>query len=77
MQKKVRMRTHELGRRSELTAMPWVDRRVRRWEVEPLRWLGVRALYRMYHRADAREAAGLARTSGWARLADAVSGRPR
>ncbi len=64
-----------LGRESELTGMPWVNRRIRRWEVEPLRWLGVQAMYAMYQRADATEARGRSHTSGWAKLADRISGR--
>jgi len=30
-----------LGRRTELTTLPWVGHRSRRWEPEPLRWLGI------------------------------------
>ncbi|MBA3289365.1 MAG: FAD-dependent oxidoreductase, partial [Acidimicrobiia bacterium] len=29
------------GRTSELTALPWAGHRSRRWEPEPLRWLGI------------------------------------
>ncbi|GAB4259384.1 MAG: FAD-binding oxidoreductase [Pararhodobacter sp.] len=47
-----------LGRQTDLTALPWVGRRPRRWEPEPLRWLGVRAMYRLYSAADRAEAAG-------------------
>jgi len=32
-----------LGRRTELTGLPWVGHRSPRWEPEPLRWLGVNA----------------------------------
>lgn len=61
---------------TELTALPWVGHRVRRWEPEPLRWLGVRGLYAAYRFADRREsAARTAATNGVARLADRVSGR--
>ncbi|HEU5161080.1 MAG TPA: FAD-binding oxidoreductase [Streptosporangiaceae bacterium] len=60
---------------TELTALPWVGWRVRRWEPEPLRWLGVHLLYRLYRLADAREAGGLPRTSAVARVADLISGR--
>jgi hypothetical protein len=49
--------------------------RVRRWEPEPLRWLGVHLLYLLYRLADARESRGLPRTSKVARVADLVSGR--
>ncbi|MFA5538623.1 MAG: FAD-binding oxidoreductase [Gemmobacter sp.] len=44
-----------LGRETGLTALPWVNRRVRRWEPEPLRWLGVRGMYALLNAADARE----------------------
>ncbi|MFD8705293.1 NAD(P)/FAD-dependent oxidoreductase [Kitasatospora sp. NPDC059648] len=64
-----------LGRDTELTALPWVGHTVRRWEPEPLRWLGVRAMYAAYHAADRQEAAGRTGTSPIARAADLVSGR--
>ncbi|NEA28862.1 NAD(P)/FAD-dependent oxidoreductase [Actinomadura bangladeshensis] len=58
-----------------LTALPWVDRRVRRWEPEPLRWLGVHAMYALYRAADHRESASpAAATSALARLADRITG---
>lgn len=44
-----------LGRDTALTRLPWVDRRPRLWEPEPLRWLGVRAMYRLYAMADTAE----------------------
>ncbi|MEU4116595.1 FAD-binding oxidoreductase [Kitasatospora sp. NPDC028055] len=64
-----------LGRDTELTALPWVGHTVRRWEPEPLRWLGVQAMYAAYHAADRQEAVGRATTSPIARVADLVSGR--
>jgi glycine/D-amino acid oxidase-like deaminating enzyme len=64
-----------LGRESELTTLPWVGRKVRRWEPEPLRWLGVRAMYGLYRAADRREDAGLAQPSRLARLGDRLTGR--
>jgi glycine/D-amino acid oxidase-like deaminating enzyme len=64
-----------LGQDTELTRLPWTGRRVRRWEPEPLRWLGVHALYALYREADRREARGLSRTSRLARTADRVAGR--
>ncbi|WP_432248995.1 NAD(P)/FAD-dependent oxidoreductase [Streptomyces sanyensis] len=61
---------------TELTALPWVNHRVRTWEPEPLRWLGVRALYAAYRRADRLEAAShTPSTPRLATLADRVSGR--
>ena len=64
-----------LGRETELTRLPWVGRHVRRWEPEPLRWLGVRALYVAYRAADRQESSGRAATSPIARIADRISGR--
>jgi glycine/D-amino acid oxidase-like deaminating enzyme len=64
-----------LGTSTGLTALPWTNHRVRRWEPEPLRWLGVHALYRLYRAADRREDAGLARTSRIAQVANRVAGR--
>ena len=59
-----------LGRETELVRLPWVNRKVRKWEPEPLRWLGVRGMYALYGAADRREAAGgppsrLARLGNW------------
>ena len=64
-----------LGEESVLTELPWVGHRTRRWEPEPLRWLGVQAMYAAYRAADRREDARGRRTSRIARLADVVSGR--
>ncbi|GGO24552.1 FAD-dependent oxidoreductase [Microbispora rosea subsp. aerata] len=63
-----------LRRDTDLIRMPWVDRRVRPWEPEPLRWLGVHSMYRLYRLADARESRGMARTSVLARIADKITG---
>ncbi|MER5933820.1 FAD-dependent oxidoreductase [Streptomyces sp. NPDC002054] len=61
---------------TELTGLPWVNHRVRRWEPEPFRWLGVHALYAAYREADRREAAThTPDTTPLARLADRISGR--
>ena len=43
------------GHRTELTALPWVNHRSRRWEPEPLRWLGINAGLRLATAADADE----------------------
>ncbi|MER5729127.1 FAD-dependent oxidoreductase [Streptomyces sp. NPDC002138] len=59
-----------------LTTLPWVNHRVRRWEPEPFRWLGVQALYAAYREADRHETAShTATTTPLARLADRISGR--
>jgi glycine/D-amino acid oxidase-like deaminating enzyme len=64
-----------LGRDTELVHLPWTDRRVRRWEPEPLRWLGVRSMYLLYREADRREAAGLRRPSRLTGVANRLTGR--
>ncbi|MEK7425132.1 MAG: FAD-binding oxidoreductase [Actinomycetota bacterium] len=43
------------GTASELTDLPWVGHRSRRWEPEPLRWLGINAMVRLPVGADAYE----------------------
>ena len=63
-----------LGRDTDLVHLPWVGHRVRRWEVEPLRWLAVNAIYTAYGIADGQEAGGRETTAPIARLADLVSG---
>ena len=44
-----------LGRDTDLVRLPWVDHRSRRWEPEPLRWLGVNAGLRVMSLADTEE----------------------
>ncbi|HEY6796858.1 MAG TPA: FAD-binding oxidoreductase [Kineosporiaceae bacterium] len=44
-----------LGRDTELTRLPWVGHRSRRWEPEPLRWVAVNAGLRAMAAADAEE----------------------
>lgn len=64
-----------IGQDTERTRLPWVNRRVHRWEPEPLRWLGVRGLYAAYRQADQRELA-TGKSSAIARVADVVSRKP-
>ncbi|MGI9083897.1 MAG: NAD(P)/FAD-dependent oxidoreductase [Aeromicrobium sp.] len=64
-----------LGRDSKRVTLPWVGQPVRRWEPEPFRWLGVRAMYGLYRAADRREDAGLEHPSRLARLGDHLTGR--
>jgi glycine/D-amino acid oxidase-like deaminating enzyme len=65
-----------LRRDTELTRLPWVGRRVRRWEPEPLRWLGVQSMYVLYRMADRRESErNLPGTSRIARIANMITGR--
>ena len=44
-----------LERDSDLVRLPWVGHRSRRWEPEPLRWLGVTAALRAMTTADGTE----------------------
>lgn len=64
-----------LAEDTERTRLPWVNQQTRRWEPEPLRWLGIHGIYKAYSWADRREARGGGRTSVIARLADTISGR--
>lgn len=66
-----------LNRATALTALPWVGHRSRRWEPEPLRWVGVRGMYLAYKAADWHEARGMPGTSPIAVMADKIAGRPR
>ncbi|WP_206426047.1 NAD(P)/FAD-dependent oxidoreductase [Nakamurella antarctica] len=43
------------GAESEIVALPWVGHRSPRWEVEPLRWIGVNAGLQVMRFADASE----------------------
>ena len=43
------------GRDSDLTTLPWVNHTSRRWEPEPLRWLGINAGLRAMTVADHEE----------------------
>lgn len=65
-----------LKRDTDLVTLPWVGRKVRNWEIEPGRWVGVRSLYLAYHAADKRErTSGSSTTSRIAAVADRISGR--
>lgn len=64
-----------LGRDTDLTRLPWVNRRPRRWEVEPFRWLGVRGMYALLRAADAQEARDGAPPSRLAKLGHWLTGR--
>lgn len=43
------------GEHTDITALPWVGHHSRRWEPEPLRWLGTRAGQRAMSSAEAAE----------------------
>ncbi|WP_262061399.1 NAD(P)/FAD-dependent oxidoreductase [Streptomyces sp. STR69] len=64
------------GGATDLTGLPWVGHKVRKWEPEPFRWLGVQGMYATYRAADRRELVGHgAESSRLARFADRVAGR--
>ncbi|MDN5787142.1 FAD-binding oxidoreductase [Pseudorhodobacter sp.] len=59
-----------LNRQTALTALPWVNRPLRKWEPEPLRWLALRGMYLLLNAADRAENAGtnpsrLTRLGNW------------
>ncbi|MYZ38044.1 MULTISPECIES: FAD-dependent oxidoreductase [unclassified Streptomyces] len=61
---------------TELTTLPWVNHKVRKWEPEPFRWLGVHALYAAYRTADTKESTTPTPTTHpIARAANRISGR--
>lgn len=64
-----------LGGDTALTHLPWVNRKVRRWEPEPLRWLGVHAMDRLYGAADFRETVHNTPPSRLARFGNWLTGR--
>lgn len=64
-----------LGGETQLTRLPWVNRTVRRWEPEPLRWLGVRGMYALLNAADRREEARRGPPSRLARIGNRIAGR--
>ena len=59
------------GGEGDLTRLPWVGHRSRRWEPEPLRWLGVNAgrlLMTTADRAEARSGKPARRAKAFARF---------
>ena len=63
------------GEKSDLVTLPFVGHAWRRdWEPEPLRYLGVTAMYSLYRTADKREAQ-TGRPSRLAGIANAITGR--
>ncbi|GAA2293142.1 FAD-binding oxidoreductase [Streptomyces kunmingensis] len=61
---------------TDLTTLPWANHKVRKWEPEPFRWLGVHALYATYRTADHREQSNHTATSSrLAKAADRITGR--
>ncbi len=64
-----------VGHQTQLTRLPWVNRRMRAWEPEPLRWLGVHGMYALLNAGDRREHALQGPPSRLARLGNWLTGR--
>jgi glycine/D-amino acid oxidase-like deaminating enzyme len=63
-----------LGLDTELTSLPWVADEPRRWEMEPLRWIGSKSIRWMAYRADDVEAKTRQPSKFWGYWADRLSG---
>ncbi len=64
-----------LGRDTAITRLPWVNRRVRAWEPEPFRWLGVHTMYALLRIADRREERLGIAPSNFAKFGNWLTGR--
>lgn len=64
-----------LGRDTDLAHLPWVNRRVKDWEPEPFRWLGVQGMYALLNAADRQEDRPGAGPSKLAALGNWLTGR--
>ena len=64
-----------LGRDTDLAHLPWVNRRVKDWEPEPFRWLGVHGMYALLNAADRQEDRPGAGPSKLATLGNWLTGR--
>lgn len=64
-----------LERDTDLVHLPWVNRRVKDWEPEPFRWLGVTGMYALLNAADRREDRPGAGPSKLAALGNWLTGR--
>lgn len=63
-----------LKRDTDLTRLPWVEDEARRWEIEPLRWIGSKSVRWMAYRADDVEARTRQPSKFWGYWADKLSG---
>lgn len=64
-----------LGMETERTSLPWVGYRTRNWEPEPIRWVGVQAMYRLFGFADGwEEKRGSTQTSLLAKFGSRLAG---
>lgn len=65
----------QLAGDDDLLRLPWVGHRSRRWEPEPLRWIGVNAGRLTARRADESEAVHDRPSRWWGRASSAILGR--
>ena len=63
-----------LGQETDLTRLAWVDDTPKRWEVEPLRWLGARLLRYSAEQADRAEVTTGKPSKFWAGIFNRVMG---
>lgn len=63
------------GAHTSFLDLPWVEHESSRWEPEPLRWLGVQAVYGAYRGADKWETKRGGGTSALGRAANLLAGR--
>jgi hypothetical protein len=60
---------------SDITTLPWVGHDSGKWEPEPIRWLGVHTMYRLFGVADRwEESRGSHKTSLLARVGSRLAG---
>jgi glycine/D-amino acid oxidase-like deaminating enzyme len=64
-----------LGCATELTTYPWVNWNADAWEPEPLRWLAIHAMHRLYRLADKVERNSSTTQSRYAKFANWITGR--
>ncbi|GAA1555233.1 FAD-binding oxidoreductase [Brevibacterium picturae] len=63
------------GDSTPLTALPWNDHFSGQWEPEPIRWLGIRSMYRIFNIADEWESiTGAKKTSLLAQFGSRLAG---
>ena len=64
------------SKKTDLTSLPWINRKVRKWEIEPFRWLGVQSIYTAYRKADKIESGrGSDEQARIGKIAHLISGR--
>jgi glycine/D-amino acid oxidase-like deaminating enzyme len=62
------------GTSSTLTALPWVGHKSKKWEVEPLRWIGIRSLAALTKSIDSSETRTLRPARMRNRILDSFTG---